>query len=176
MSGWLYDVKSAGQKRMVISLLTLRSCPIHGKQQTAQTHCISILFITLMATSMSSPRMSLVLMIMMTATCPCCSHHQEPPTSRVLCSASPHRLSAVTVDTLDTAQLPGLGTVSTNPPLWRSHYQAPQSLTRISNKHSSLIQPANERGFDFIITQIQHHNTLITKEDITFPPRMGQFT
>ena len=69
----------------------------------------SILFITLMATSMSSPRMSLVLMIMMTARCPCCSHHQEPPTSRVLCSASPHRLS--------TAQLPGPGTVSTNPPL-----------------------------------------------------------
>ena len=170
MSGWLYDVKSAGQKRMVISLLTLRSCPVHGKQPN------SILFITLMATSMSSPRMSLVLMIMMTARCPCCSHHQEPPTSRVLWSASPHRLSAVTVDTSQTPHsCRGRGL---SPPTlkWRSHYQAPQSLTRISNKHSSLIQPANERGFDFIITQIQHHNTLITKEDITFPPRMGQFT
>ena len=66
-----------------------------------------------MATSMSSPRMSLVLMIMMTARCPCCSHNQEPATSRLLCSASPHLLSAVTVDT--TAA--GPGTVSTNTPL-----------------------------------------------------------
>ena len=113
MSGsWLYDVKSAGEKRMVISLLTLSSCPVDGKQLTVQKHCISILFITLMATSMSSPRMSLVLMIMMTARCPCCCHNQEPPTSRLLCSASPHQLSAVTVDT--TAA--GPGTVSTNPP------------------------------------------------------------
>ena len=146
MSGsWMYDVKSAGEKRMVISLLTLSSCPVDGKQLTVQTHCISILFITLMATSMSSPRMSLVLMIMMTARCPCCSHNQEPPTSRLLCSASPHQLSAVTVDTTAAGAGDCLHQHSTVA-------VALGSLTRISNKHSSLIQPANERGFNFIVT------------------------
>ena len=142
MSGsWLYDVKLAGEKKMVISLLTLSSCPVDGKQQmlNAQTHCISILFVTLMATSMSSPRMSLVLMIMMTARCPCCSNNHHitsallrvpPPTERRHSGHYSCRGRGLSPPTL----------------------HQPQSLTRISNKHSSLIQPANERGFDFIIT------------------------
>ena len=32
------------EKRMVISLLTLSSCPVDGKQLTVQKHCISILY------------------------------------------------------------------------------------------------------------------------------------
>ena len=141
MSGsWLYDVKSAGEKRMVISLLTLSSCPVDGKQLTVQKHCISILYHL-------DGHLDVV-----TEDVTCPDDHDDCSVSMLLSqSGAPHITSAL---------------LRVPPPTERRHsghyscrgrglspptLHQPQSLTRISNKHSSLIQPANERS-DFIIT------------------------
>ena len=145
MSGsWLYDVKSAGEKRMVISLLTLSSCPVDGKQPNAKCSNTLYQYIVYHLDGHLD-------VVTEDVTCP--DDHDDCSVSMLLSqSGAPHITSAL---------------LRVPPPTERRHsghyscrgrglspptLHQPQSLTRISNKHSSLIQPANKKGFDFTIT------------------------